>query len=74
MPDPITIVGTNLVAGAANALGHECVRRHKDDIAQAAEKVGQSTKQAWDDGWQRDYEAGGISSLGNKKETGLEPA
>lgn len=53
MQFPLSSAAMSFLRGALNQLGHECVERHADDI-----------KQAIDEGWQRDYEAGGISTWG----------
>lgn len=68
--DPVSVVvtglgiaGTQAISGAADEFGHQCVKEHIDDFKQ----VVNDAQQAWDDGWQKDYEAGGISSWGQEE-------
>ena len=63
MPDPLTSIGLHFLESVAEELGHECIRRHADDIQEAI-----------DEGWRRDYEAGGISSVFNDDDEEVEPA
>ncbi|GFE69832.1 hypothetical protein [Chroococcus sp. FPU101] len=58
------IVTKGALYGAGQALGHQCVKRHINDF----EQVVNDPQQVWDDGWQKDYEAGGISSWGQEEE------
>jgi hypothetical protein len=71
MPEPlISVAITSFVAGAAGAGGHRC----GEHIADALEETAKSAEKAWDEGWERDYEAGGISSWGSESNEEVEPA
>ncbi len=60
MVDPLSAAA----AAAAAAIGHRC-----------GEKIADSLEAAWDEGWQRDYDAGGISSSGTQQDDAeMEPA
>ena len=58
--------------GVATGLGHECVKRHADDIAEFAAATIETMETAVEEGWKKDYEAGGISSWNSQAEP--EPA
>ncbi len=70
MPEPFSVAITSFVAGAAGAVGHRC----GEHIADALEETAKSAEKAWDEGWERDYEAGGISSWGSESNEEVEPA
>jgi hypothetical protein len=71
MPEPlISVATTGFVAGAAGAVGHRC----GEHIADALEETAKSAEKAWNEGWERDYEAGGISSWGSESNEEVEPA
>ena len=40
----------------------ECFKKHKEDIQNAANRIFKAFSQAYQEGLQRDYNAGGISS------------
>lgn len=72
MPDPISAAASAFVMAAADELGHECIRRHADDIHQALDATRKAVDSAIDEGWKRDHEAGGLSSWGEETpETGM---
>ncbi len=55
---------TAAAAAAAAAIGHRC-----------GEKIADGLEATWDGGWQRDHDAGGISSLGDQQDDAeMEPA
>jgi len=60
MGEPLSIAAAAAAAAAtaaAAAIGHRC-----------GEKIADGLEAAWDDGWHRDHEAGGISSLGDQQD------
>jgi len=66
MPDPLSAAVSAFMVGAAEELGHECIRRHADDIHQALNATKKAVDSAIDEGWERDREAGGLSSWGEE--------
>jgi len=64
MPLTETIIGAGV-----KAVTGECLRRHGDDIQKAGKQALKATNKAVDDGWKRDYEAGGISNPGRNGRT-----
>ena len=62
------------VTGAATQLGHECVKRHADDIAKTVETAKNKMESVVEKGWENDYQAGGISSWNSQEEQEFEPA
>lgn len=72
MVDPVGIgisVGTAVSKGVAGTVTHECIKEHREDIRKGINHV----KNEVDKGWQRDCEAGGVTSWRNKQ-TEVEPA
>lgn len=63
MPDPLSSLALSFLTGLSEELGHECIRRHSDDIQEVI-----------DEGWQRDYEADGVSSWFHQDDEEVEPA
>jgi|GEM_PF-5390861 len=61
MPDLLGSIVTVALTAAADQLGHECVRQHANDLVRIEQEA-----------WQRDFEAGGISSWSRNNEQ-IEP-
>ena len=70
MADPLTlgVVGTAFIKGAAYGAGTVAgsyVVTHGQEITEKACEMVDNTQKAWNNGWKRDGEAGGISSTGS---------
>ncbi len=68
MPINEIIVGT-AVKAVASTVTKECVKEHLEDIRNVRDSAVNTVNQAVDQGWERDYNAGGVSSWGNKPKT-----
>ena len=55
--------------GAFKEITHQCLEEHKDQLRDLRDSTIQNVGEAVDEGWKRDYNAGGISSWGSQPET-----
>lgn len=53
----------------AGKITHKCLEVHEEDIKNAVDSMVKAAGDAYDAAWERDHDAGGISSWGEESET-----
>lgn len=62
-------LGEAIVGSMAGAVTTKCLEVHTDDIKKTLDSTVKTVNKAVDEGWERDYNAGGVSSWSAKPKT-----